>query len=181
MTTAKVSTRAVRDVENGDARSPFPLSLLGLSVDEILFGPDDDPELCVARAVSGHPWLVARGAPADGAAAGRWWIGAPASTLAIDCVRRGRADPADAFCHSLTGSVVVVTLSGEGECSESVQLCREFRDHEFRVARGHLAGPQVGSHATSRAEGHSCAFGGSFAPGSRESGPESATPRCSKP
>ncbi|HWG74959.1 MAG TPA: hypothetical protein VG184_12985 [Acidimicrobiales bacterium] len=56
-------------------------------------------------------------------AAGRCWMCAPATQLAIDCVRSRRTTPWTVMHHSSTGTVQVWRARADGTLVESVKLC----------------------------------------------------------
>lgn len=58
----------------------------------------------------------------------RRWACAPISPLALHCVATGQAELSDAFRHSLTGYVVVVTCEPSGDASTSIRLCNDILD-----------------------------------------------------
>jgi hypothetical protein len=101
------------------------------TVDDILLGSAENPTLLVGHSCDGQQWLVARSPRTSGNPEDRCWLCAPASALAIDCVRTGRAMPADAFHHSLTGSVRVIRESANGRWTQSVRLCQELGEDEL--------------------------------------------------
>jgi hypothetical protein len=99
---------------------------LALDIDEVL--ADSGPCLLVGHSQDGQTWLVARTAQGPGAYR---WLCAAHSERALSCVRTGRAAAADAFCHSGTGTVHVITESVDGRISESVRLCAELNVSEL--------------------------------------------------
>jgi hypothetical protein len=63
---------------------------------------------------------------------------APVSDRALACVRSGQAELRDAFTHSSTGAVDLVTVSTRPgrrpEIHESLRLCCELTDDELPKA-----------------------------------------------
>jgi hypothetical protein len=91
----------------------------GLVVDEIL---DVSAEFPVAAGhdVDGQQYVII-----DLSGIRVW---APISPLALRCVVTGRAELSDAFRHTQTGYVVVVTFQPQGDTTTSVLLCRDIPD-----------------------------------------------------
>jgi hypothetical protein len=72
-----------------------------------------------ARDADGHDYLVLE----QTAATRRDWVCAPISPLALRCVRSGRADIRDAFRHTTTGYVLVLSADRTGDVVTSIELC----------------------------------------------------------
>jgi hypothetical protein len=105
---------------------------LPVDVDEVLVGPVGAPSLFTGHGPNGQRWLVAQ--IGESVTASRW-LCAPASDLAIRCVLSGRAQPADLFRHSATGTVEDITISSDGRLFESIRLCPELSDSEVPSER----------------------------------------------
>jgi hypothetical protein len=90
------------------------------------------PSLFTGRGPKGQRWLVAQIGESVKA---RRWLCAPASDLAIRCVLSGRAQPADLFRHSVTGTVEDLTIGADGRWFESIRLCAELGDSEVPSER----------------------------------------------
>jgi hypothetical protein len=111
-------------------------SRLQVTVDEVLDGRIGCPWLFAGHSPDGWRWLVALDHEGDHALR---WLCAPASDLAIGCLRSGRAQPADLFRHSRTGTVEIITIGVDGGMVESIRLCAELGDHELPAEPGLLA------------------------------------------
>jgi hypothetical protein len=57
---------------------------------------------------------------------GPCWVCAPVSSLAVDCVRDGRASPWSVVHHSATGTVSVFRTLLDGTIRDSVVLCADL-------------------------------------------------------
>jgi hypothetical protein len=106
----------------------LPRSPYGLRIDDVFVTSPSAPRLYAGHDAAGQGWLVAL---IDDGRNARRWLCAPASDLAIGCVRSGRARPADLFRHSATGSVEMITAYSDGHISESVRLCAELDEKEL--------------------------------------------------
>jgi hypothetical protein len=102
-------------------------SSLLLDIDEVLVGRAGAPQLFCGHDRDGQCWLVAL--IGEGLQSRRW-LCAPATDVALGCVRSGRAAPADVFRHSSTGMVEVITVGADGQFSESMRLCADLIDDE---------------------------------------------------
>jgi hypothetical protein len=103
-------------------------SPVGVRIDDVFDISPGLPRLFAGHDSDGQGWLVALTVDRPDY---RRWLCAPASDQAIACVRLGRAQPADFFRHSSTGSVEVVTVDASGRVSESVRLCTELADSDL--------------------------------------------------
>jgi hypothetical protein len=56
------------------------------------------------------------------------WVCAPISPLGRRCLVSGRANLSDAFRHTLTGYVLVLSVGAAGEDTTSTLLCRDLPD-----------------------------------------------------
>jgi hypothetical protein len=97
-------------------------------IDDVFVTSPGAPRLYAGHDADGQAWLVAL--TVDEANARRW-LCAPASDQAIGCLRLGKAQPADLFRHSSTGSVEVVTAEADGRLFESVRLCTDLDESEL--------------------------------------------------
>jgi hypothetical protein len=79
-----------------------------LVVDSVLDRRSDDPVLCSATDLTGQRWLIMEADCRDDNV--HSWVCAPASRRVVELVASGRAAPADALLHSLTGWVEVVAV-----------------------------------------------------------------------
>lgn len=79
---------------------------------------DDGTEVAVGHGAGGQ-YLVMTLSGRSGAC----WVCAPASDVAIDCVRAGRTSPWTVVHHSATGTVDVYRSRIDGTLIESVMLC----------------------------------------------------------
>jgi hypothetical protein len=120
-----------------DSIRPLTDSRLPVNVDEVLDGRTGSPWLFAGHSSDGGRWLVAFDNEGDHAPR---WLCAPASDVAIGCVRSGRAQPADLFRHSRTGTVEIITIGIDGRMVESIRLCAELGDDELPATPGLLAG-----------------------------------------
>jgi hypothetical protein len=119
-----------------DPIHPLTDSRLQVKVDEVIDGRIGCPWLFAGHSPDGGRWLVALDHEGDDALR---WLCAPASDLAIRCLRSGRAQPADLFRHSRTGTVEIITIGVDGRILESVRLCAELGDGELPATPGLLA------------------------------------------
>jgi hypothetical protein len=120
-----------RQAVQGDQADPLAHFPLPMAIDDVLLARPGAPCVFAGQSPDGRRWLV--GLTSDDANARRW-LCAPASDLAISCVRSGRAQPADVFRHSGTGAVEVITLEADGRFFQSLRLCAELRDDELSFA-----------------------------------------------
>lgn len=95
---------------------------LEMTIDTVLVG-SDGPQLSTGTDPSGQRWLVFR-ARSDGE--GSVWLCSPVTDRALRQVKLGRATPRDAFRHSCTGLVEVVSFSGDRALPERCLLCGEI-------------------------------------------------------
>ena len=86
-----------------------------------LFVLHDGTEVAIGHGAGGQ-YLVLSLSGRSGAC----WVCAPASDLAIDCVRTGRASPWAVIHHSASGTVDVYRSRIDGSLSESVVLCSQL-------------------------------------------------------
>jgi hypothetical protein len=70
----------------------------------------------------GGYWLIAE---ADRNPAHLAWLCAPISAPALQAIRSGRAKPADAFSHSATGTVELVTMEGGQAVPDQCLRCED--------------------------------------------------------
>jgi hypothetical protein len=119
-----------------DPIHPLTDSRLQVKVDEVIDGRIGCPWLFAGHSPDGGRWLVALDHKGDDALR---WLCAPASDLAIRCLRSGRAQPADLFRHSRTGTVEIITIGVDGQMVESIRLCAELGDDELPAAPELLA------------------------------------------
>jgi hypothetical protein len=82
---------------------------------------DDGTEVAVGHGAGGQ-YLVLSLSGRCGAC----WVCAPATDLAIDCVRAGRTSAWAVIHHSATGTVDVYRSRVDGSFSESVMLCSQL-------------------------------------------------------
>jgi len=108
--------------------NPLQGSALQLEVDEVLESGPTVPKLFAAHTRSGEHYLVAHASGEDRTGT---WMCAPISEFALAFVRNGRAEVRDAFAHSATGAVDIVTIAPDGRCTESVKMCNELRDADL--------------------------------------------------
>jgi hypothetical protein len=108
--------------------NPLQGSALQLEVDEVLESGPTVPKLFAAHTRSGEHYLVAHASGEDRTGT---WMCAPISEFALAFVRNGRAEVRDAFAHSATGAVDIVTIAPDGHCTESVKMCNELRDADL--------------------------------------------------
>ena len=78
----------------------------------------DGTEVAVGHGAGGQ-YIVLSVNAEDGAC----WVCAPATDVAIDCVRAGRSSPWAVVHHSATGTVDIYTRGLDGTVAESVVLC----------------------------------------------------------
>jgi hypothetical protein len=114
---------SARGITLGPLSSPA-----GVRIDDVFDISPGLPRLYAGHDGDGQGWLVALTVDRPEC---RRWLCAPASDQAIACVRLGRAQPADFFRHSATGSVEVVTADARGHVSEAVRLCTELADSDL--------------------------------------------------
>jgi hypothetical protein len=125
--TASAPTRSAPGPTNPLAGSSLPLD-----VDEVLVSRAGAPQLFSGHNRDGEHWLVAL---IDEGLQYHRWLCAPASDVALECVRSGRAAPADVFRHSRTGMVEVITVGADGQFSESMRLCSDLSDDDVPSGR----------------------------------------------
>lgn len=85
------------------------------------FTAADGTEVAVGQGVGGQ-YLVLSMSAEDGAC----WVCAPATDLAVDCVRTGRTSPWAVVHHSATGTVDIYSSRLDGSLAESVVLCAQL-------------------------------------------------------
>jgi hypothetical protein len=107
--------------------NPLAGSSLPLDIDEVLVSRAGAPQLFSGHNGDGQSWLVGL---IDESLQHHRWLCAPASDVALGCVRSGRAAPADVFRHSSTGMVEVITVGADGQFSESMRLCADLHEDE---------------------------------------------------
>jgi hypothetical protein len=112
--------------------TPTTVRPLLIDVEDVLVGPIGAPSLFTGQSPSGQRWLVAKFGESVEV---RRWLCAPASDLAIHCVLSGRAQPADLFRHSATGTVEDITIGSDGRLHESIRLCAELTEREVSPER----------------------------------------------
>src|SRR6516165_9661774 len=95
---------------------------LEMTVDRVLV-ESDGPQLSAATDPSGQRWLVFR---CRGNAEGSLWLCSPITDHALRQVEKGRATPRDAFRHSCTGLVEVVSCTREGARPDRCLSCGEI-------------------------------------------------------
>jgi hypothetical protein len=66
--------------------------------------------------------------------AGPYWMCAPVSDRAVECVRSGQASPWSVLHHSSTGTVEIYETRADGSLDESVVLCTMLEAHLARIA-----------------------------------------------
>jgi hypothetical protein len=108
---------------------------LRLEVDEVLEPGAMVPTLFAGHGPGGDRYLVLQTA-GDGPSA--TWMCAPISERALSCVRTGQADLRDAFTHTATGTVDIVTVEPNGHWTETLKLCHELADEELPPVGRHL-------------------------------------------
>jgi hypothetical protein len=82
---------------------------------------DDVTEVAIGHGAGGQ-YLVLSLSGRSGAC----WVCAPASDVAIDCVRTGRCSPWAVIHHSATGTVDIYRSRIDGTLTESVTLCAQL-------------------------------------------------------
>jgi hypothetical protein len=97
---------------------------LELTVETIL-AAEKGPRLFTASDSRGAGWLVAQVGYEESHLA---WLCAPVSERAAHAVAGGGADPRDAFRHSLTGMVELVTIDEGRATPDQCLLCGDLPD-----------------------------------------------------
>jgi hypothetical protein len=97
---------------------------LEVAIDSVLIH-GDGPQLCAGADFSGQRWLVFR-SYSDGEAS--LWLCSPITERALRLVKTGRATPRDAFRHSSTGLVEVVSYVEGRVIPEQCLTCAEIPD-----------------------------------------------------
>jgi hypothetical protein len=115
--------------------NPFQVFRFPLEADEVLEWEADIPTLFSGHSPDGERYLVRHAARSDHTVI---WVCAPISERALACVRTGRAEVRDAFTHTATGGVDILTLGPDGHCTESFKMCAELRDEDLPPAGSHL-------------------------------------------
>lgn len=110
------------------AHSRKPSLPLPLTIDAVLPGRRRAARLFAGHITSGQVFLIA---PLPCRRPARRWLCAETSRVAIDCVISGRANPADVFRHSSSGTVEDITVHSDGRVTESVHLCADFNASLF--------------------------------------------------
>ena len=85
------------------------------------FTAADGTEVAIGHGVGGQ-YLVLSMSAQDG----ECWVCAPATDVAVDCVRTGRSSPWAVVHHSATGTVDIYRSRLDGSVAESVVLCAEL-------------------------------------------------------
>ena len=85
------------------------------------FTAADGTEVAIGHGVGGQ-YLVLSMSGQDGAC----WVCAPASDVAVDCVRTGRTSPWAVVDHSATGTVDIYRSGLDGSVADSVVLCSQL-------------------------------------------------------
>jgi hypothetical protein len=98
---------------------------LELVVDEVLVRTDW-PSICCGRDYSGAQWLIVH---TDDNPAHMTWMCARVSDRAMRAIIDGYALPADVLCHSLVGTVELVTLEHGRAVPDRCLLCANVPDH----------------------------------------------------
>jgi hypothetical protein len=101
-----------------------PLVTLGIEIDEILDW-QGDPSLFTGHDTTGNHYLAVQVA---GSSAIRSWLCAPISPVALRYLLDGRAQLRDAFRHTLTGVVAMVSIDRAGRVTESTRLSTDLPD-----------------------------------------------------
>jgi hypothetical protein len=92
---------------------------LELVVDEVLVRTDW-PSICCARDSAGAQWLIVQ---TDDNPTHLTWMCAQVSELAMRAIVDGYALPADVLCHSLVGTVELVTIEHGRAVLDRCLLC----------------------------------------------------------
>ena len=106
----------------------------GLVVDEILDWRAGST-IFAGQDADGHDYLVLE----QTSASGTRWVCAPISPLALRCVRAGRADMRDAFCHTTTGYVLIFSGGLTGNVVTSTVLCNSITEDLLPARNNRLA------------------------------------------
>jgi hypothetical protein len=116
-------------------RNPLGGSGLALEIDDVFARTGGRVDVFSAHDPTGSHYLVAH---THGRGRAGTWLCAPVTERALACVRSGQADLRDAFAHSSTGAVELVTVSTRPgrrpEFHESLRLCRDLTDEELPEA-----------------------------------------------
>ena len=113
-------------------RNPLGGSGLALEIDDVLARSGGRADVFSAHDPEGCRYLVAH---TRGRGKGGTWLCAPVTERALACVCSGQAELRDAFAHSATGAVELVTVATRPgrrpEFHESVRLCQDLTDDEL--------------------------------------------------
>ena len=112
------------------AANPNGGRFLGLELDEVLMADGAEPQVVSAHTPGGDRYLLAH---TGGEGWKGTWLCAVVTDRALDCVAAGRAEVRDAFAHSATGFVDLVTV-GDGRddvVRQTLRLCGELTDEEL--------------------------------------------------
>jgi hypothetical protein len=112
-----------------------PPTCFGVEIDEIV-ECHDGHSVFTGHDQAGHHYLAA---VVPSTPTVTRWIFAPISRLALRCVLTGRAEVRDAFRHTLTGCVELVSVDREGRITESIQLCPDLSDELLPIQGERLA------------------------------------------
>jgi hypothetical protein len=117
------------------AANPHGGRFLGLELDEVLMAEGAQPQVLTAHTLEGERYLLAR-THHESRGEGEWtgtWLCAMVTDRALDCVAAGRAEIRDAFAHSATGFVELVTVGDgrRGVVRETLRLCGELTDDDL--------------------------------------------------
>jgi hypothetical protein len=108
---------------------------LALEVDDVLARTGARVDVFSAHDPTGSRYLVAH---TRGRGKAGTWLCAPVSERALACVCSGQADLRDAFVHSATGAVDLVTVSTrpgrQPQFQESLRLCCDLTEDELPKA-----------------------------------------------
>jgi hypothetical protein len=133
--TVPAAWRAKQEKSVNRVRNPLVGSGLALEVDDVFARAGARVDVFSAHDPTGCRYLVAH---TRGRGKAGTWLCAPVSERALACVRSGQAELRDAFAHSSTGAVDLVTVSTRPgrrpEFHESLRLCCELTDDELPKA-----------------------------------------------
>lgn len=101
-----------------------PLAKFDIEIDEILEWQGSS-SLLSGHDRTGRPYIAVQIGPTPTV---RTWLCAAISHRALQCVRTGRADLRDAFRHTPTGYVEMLSVDRNGHLSESLRLCADLGD-----------------------------------------------------
>jgi hypothetical protein len=116
----------------GNRLKPFQRSSLDLELDRVLDPAAAFPHIFAGHSSAGQRYLIVQ---TTGDERSGTWMCAPITERALDCVVAGRAELRDALTHTATGTVDIVTVDPQGNCTEAAKLCLDF-DHEDLPAPG---------------------------------------------